>query len=325
MIERLPLEVHGLCGGEPCDAVIRGALAFIDRDLEDLDGNGRASSDCHMVSDEFQLSPASAEARFQRLQRRRQRDPGADDPLFRPIDADDFRIHGEGASDYSNLRENGLIRITFPLPSNVKLIDPSTGLPSNETVVDVWRAVPSAFNVKRTGPDPDPPAWFRPPNPQGGYQLDARFATLQEQAHAALIAHAEIEGEPTGTTLDDLASFQNVLFSSLRLFQASRAIDQGITPGPDPDPPLDDLERQGKVVFLRACAQCHGGVGGIGPAPGIHRFGSIQAQCPRPVDFVQPPRFQFAPCPPRLARNARTYEITTPSGAVIRRTSSDPG
>ena len=34
---------------------------------------------------------------------------------------------------------------------------------------------------------------------------------------------------------------------------------------------------------------------------------------------------QLHPCPPRLARNARTYEITLPTGAKIRRTSSDPG
>jgi cytochrome c peroxidase len=43
------------------------------------------------------------------------------------------------------------------------------------------------------------------------------------------------------------------------------------------------------------------------------------------VDTVTPPRFAFAPCPPRLARNARAYEITTVDGAKIRRTSSDPG
>ena len=40
---------------------------------------------------------------------------------------------------------------------------------------------------------------------------------------------------------------------------------------------------------------------------------------------MTPARFAFAPCPPRLARNARTYEITQPNGIKIRRTSSDPG
>ena len=65
-------------------------------------------------TDQFQLSPASAEARFAFLQWRRQWNPEADDPLFRPVDADDFRVNGDAASDFSNLRQNGLVRITYP-------------------------------------------------------------------------------------------------------------------------------------------------------------------------------------------------------------------
>jgi cytochrome c peroxidase len=57
----------------------------------------------------------------------------------------------------------------------------------------------------------------------------------------------------------------------------------------------------------------------------IGRFHDIATQCPRPVDPITPARFNFVPCPDRLARNARTYEITLPNGTKIRRTSSDPG
>ena len=121
------------CGGEACDAVIRGFFAFFDRKLAGLEANGRACADCHRVTDHFQLSPASAEARFQLLQKRRQWDRKADDPLFRPIDADDFRAQGTRAHDFSNLRQNGLIRIEFALPANIKLIDPATNAPSAET------------------------------------------------------------------------------------------------------------------------------------------------------------------------------------------------
>ena len=169
------------CGGEPCDGVLRGLFAFFDRKLEGLDGNGRACADCHMATDSFQLSPANVEARFQLLQRRLRRNPDADDPLFRPIDADDFRINGENASDFSNLRQNGLVRITFPLPSNIWLIDPVTNLPSSEGFVDVWRSVPTVNDVALTGADTGI-LWPRGPNETGGYQLDARVATLQEQA-----------------------------------------------------------------------------------------------------------------------------------------------
>src|SRR5687768_16361134 len=99
------------CGGEPCAAVFRGLLAFVDRDLHGLDGNGRSCADCHMITEHFRLTPAAVETRFQSLQKRRRYNRKADDPLFCPIDADDFRINGERATDYSNLRQNGLIRV----------------------------------------------------------------------------------------------------------------------------------------------------------------------------------------------------------------------
>jgi cytochrome c peroxidase len=314
----------GSCGGEPCDAVLRGLVHFFDRSPDGLTGNGRSCNDCHMATDHFQLSPASAERRFQALQRRRRHHPDADDPLFRAIDADDFRANGESASDFANLRENGLIRITFGLPPNVKLVDPSTNAASSETFVDVWRAVPTVNDVKLTGADGQNP-WPREPNPTGGYQLDGRLATLQEQALGALLNHAEVQGTVSGQFLDDVHSFQRVLFTNGRVRALSQAIDAGVTPLPDPDPPLNRLERQGKAVFLRACAHCHGGPGQSTTQAPILRYHDIASQCPRPVDTVSPPRFAFAPCPPRLARNVRTYEITLPNGTKVRRASSDPG
>jgi cytochrome c peroxidase len=313
-----------LCGGEPCDAVVRGLRTFFDRRLDDLGGNGRACADCHMATDHFQLSPANVERRFQSLQRRREHDPDADDPLFRQIDADDFRTNGENASDFSNLRQNGLVRITFALPLNIRLIDPVTNAPSTETFVDVWRSVPTVNDVALTGPD-DGIAWPRGPNATGGYQLDARFATLQEQALGALTNHAQVQDAPPQQLLDDLSSFQRVLFTNNRVRALSAAVDEGTTPLPDPDPPLNELEEQGKVVFTRACAHCHGGPGQSTSQPPLVRFHNISTQCPRPIDTAANARFVLAPCPPRLARNARTYELTLASGAKTRRTSSDPG
>jgi cytochrome c peroxidase len=318
------------CDGEPCDAVLRGLIAFFDRDLHPFDGNGRACADCHMLVNSFQLSPAAAEARFQRLQWMRLWNPLADDPLFRPIDADDFRTHGTAAADYRNLRENGLVRVVFALPPNMKLIDPATDAPSAETEVDIWRMVPSVNNVKLTGPD-EGVAWARDPNRTGGYQLDARFATLQEQALGALVNHAGIGDVPDEwletlvALLDDVASFQRVLFTNDRVRRLSNAMSNGVLPLPDPDPPLNALERAGKTVFVRGCAQCHGGPRQSTPQAPVVRYHDISSQCPRPVDTVTPARFNFLACPPRLARNARTYEITLASGAKVRRTSSDPG
>jgi cytochrome c peroxidase len=326
----------GDCGGEPCDAVARGLVAFFDHRLDGLESNGRACADCHRPADHFQLSPARVEARFALLQRRRQWDPEADDPLFRPVDADDFRVNGDNAGDFSNLRQNGLIRITMPLPPNVRLIDPATNAASLETFVDVWRMVPSVNDVTLTGPDNGNSVWPRGPNPGGGYQLDARLDTLQAQALGALVNHAQIQQAAPSRLLDDLASFQRSLFTNHRVRALAEAARTGAPELPDPDPPLNRLERQGKAVFERACAQCHGGPGLSTSAFPVNRFTNISSQCPRPVDTASPPRFAFAACPQRLARNARIYEIALslptqgpagviPAGTKVRRTSSDPG
>jgi len=132
----------------------------------------------------------------------------------------------------------------------------------------------------------------------------------------------------------------------------SDAIAAGTSPLPDPDPVLNDLETAGKLVFNRACAQCHGNMGGhpSGSTPiqqgtpatptALVRYHDIMTACPRPVDNVSPPRFSFAPCSASQMENVRTYEVTnsgvapsgTPCGGaapqpacVTRVTTSDPG
>jgi len=335
------------CRETPCDAVARGRVAFNDRRLVGLSGNGRACADCHIPSESFQLSPAVARARFEALLARRSVNRNADDPLFRPVDADDFREHGDKASDYSNLVENGLVRVTMPLPPNVRMIDPATCTtpdpvacqPTDQTSIDIWRAVMPVNNVAITGPDQVPPIWppaprvaimgIDPngPNLQGGYQHDARFGTLQEQARGALVAHAQVSVEPPAGMLDDLAAFQRTLFSAPSVEVLADAIASGATTFPDPDPELSPLEQQGKAAFTRACAQCHGGVlhpSGSTPDAGIPRpirarYHNIQTACPRPTTDG------FAPCPPRLARNARMYRITLANGSYQFVTTTDPG
>ncbi len=271
------------CGGEPCDAVVRGLVAFFDRRLTGLDGNGRACADCHMVTDNFQLSPAGAEARFQLLQRQRRRNPNADDPLFRPIDADDFRTNGENASDFSNLRQNGLVRITFTLPSNIKLIDPATNAPSAETFVDVWRSVPTVNDVALTGPD------------DGG-----------SRGRAARTRPADTSWTPASRRFKSRRSVRSPITRRSRTRRrsgfsttcprssgcCSRTIVFARCPTPSERArhrcriPIRRSTRsrsRARSVFVRACAQCHGGPGQSTPQAPVIRFHNILSQCPRPV------------------------------------------
>ena len=339
----------------PADSTFcRGQVNFHDRTLAGLQGNGRACSDCHMDSENFQLTPAAAQARFAQMTM-----TGVDDPLFRAIDADDFRVNGAAAHDFTNLTQLGLVRITIALPANVKLLDcgatvpcPASARPTSETVADVWRSTPSIFDVNITGPDGVAPASPRGPNRSGGYQLDGRIDTLQNQALSALRNHAGVTVDPPASFLDDLAGFQSTQFSSSSVKALSDAIAAGTSPLPNPDPVLTTLELAGKAVFNRACAQCHGNQAGHpsgstpmqqgmpGTPTAITRYHNISSACPKPVDNVNPPRFSFTPCSASQMKNVRTYEITNsgvaPSGipcggaapqpaCVTRVTTSDPG
>src|SRR4030095_17028344 len=111
------------------------------------------------------------------------------------------------------------------------------------------------LNAAITGPDDVPPVWPAAPrtplgldpngpNLQGGYQHDARFGSLQEQARGALVAHAQVSVDPPQRMLDDLAAFQQTLFSSPGVEQLASAILAGAIPA-DPDPELTEIARPG--------------------------------------------------------------------------------
>jgi cytochrome c peroxidase len=200
-------------------------------------GNGRTCATCHVPDEAFQLTPQNAEARYQALQDRRRTHPRADDPLFRPIDAND------GAEDFTNLRQHALIHVFITLPTDAegqKLVWPVDDPEATE--VGLWRSVPSVVNTAFTAP----------------YQLDGRQPTLQAQALGALHDHSEITIEPKPRFLDDVAAFQQTQFSSASVRRLAAALASGQT-APPTDPPLDSLERQGKALFEHHCATCHGG------------------------------------------------------------------
>jgi len=318
----------------------RGRANFFDGTLVGLGANGRACATCHVAEDAFQLTPERAQAQLRALQQARLNDPAADDPLFRPIDADDFRLNGRLASDYTTLVQDGLIRVTLPLPASVRLVDPAgnpaTAPLTDEMTVDIWRAVPSILDVEITGPDGQLPQWPTvSPNQRGGYQLDARIDTLQNQALSALMSHAQATSPPPPRFLDDLAAFQQTQFTSPGVERLAKAMTAGTTTLPDPDPVLTPLEQEGKAVFTRACAHCHGNPDHPSTTtslpesiPGriFQRYHDIRTSCPRPaLPPAGSPAEDWLPCSPNVTNKIRTYEITLANGTRVRRSSSDPG
>jgi cytochrome c peroxidase len=273
------------------------------------DGNGRSCATCHRPEDGFGLTPATVEARYQMLQARRRVNPGADDPLFRSIDADDFD------QDFTTLRTKALVRVTLPLAANVTLADdPAAGS------VTVWRSVPTVVNARLTAP----------------YQAEGRLATLPEQALAAIREHSEVTGDVDTRVLRRLARFQEQLFSSDRVRDLARALESG-EPPPQTDPPLNRLERQGRITFREFCATCHGGptqtVNGDArflPVPqrgpflqGAQAFVNIFVQTPRTPPG--PPMPLFFQDLPTAKLEERAYIVTLPGGARQTIVTSDPG
>ena len=142
-----------------------------------------------------------------------------------------------------------------------------------------------AFRRSTTWPSPDPTTAVSRGRAARTCSVATRWTpastTLQEQALGALTNHAQIQIAPPQRMLDDLSSFQRVLFTNPRVRALSDAVREGTRPLPDPDPPLNALEEQGKAVFVRACAQCHGGPGQSTPQAPVIRFHTISSQCPR--------------------------------------------
>lgn len=282
------------------DGTIKDALEFF---KPHKSGNGRACATCHRLEDNFGLTPATVETRYQALQARRQYDPNVDDPLFRPIDADDFD------QDFTTLRTKALVRVVLPLPKNVKLADDPSA-----TTVAVWRSVPTSVNSGITAP----------------YQADGRLGTLEDQALSAMHAHSEITIDPKKKPLAQLAGFQHHLFSSRGVRKLAKALEVGAPP-PDPDPPLNALEQQGKTTFGQFCASCHGGptqtvntdarflpVPQRGPLEGPQEFVNIFVQTPRPP-------VPFFNGLPSANLPTQAYLVTLPNGTEQTVVTSDPG
>jgi hypothetical protein len=279
--------------------VLRGALKFF---LPFPGGNGRSCATCHDPRDGWSLTPDTVEARWQALQRARQTDPCADDPLFRSIDADD------GAHDFTWLRTRALFRVRVPLPDRVQLTDDPEA-----TEVFVLRAAAPLNMLKHTAP----------------YQQDRSADTLEEQALGAVTMHMEPSSPPSQEFLADVAAFQRHIFSSRRAAEVSRAIDAGQPPRDD-DPPLTPLEQRGKERFQDLCAGCHGGPAQVQnlenrifpPFDGSTNPVSLNVVISNPVPSG------FGPSPvhgPAFDLPTQRFTVLLPDGTSTILQSSDPG
>jgi cytochrome c peroxidase len=281
------------------DKLIRGAVNFF-RPFPG--GNGRSCATCHRPQDGFSLSPATVEARWQRLQRAKRVNPDATDPLFRAIDADD------GQDDFTLLRTRALVKVRVALPSRVRLTDDP-----GATQVTLARAVTPLNMLKHTAP----------------YQQDRSSATLEAQALAAINQHMEPTTPPTATFLESVAEFERHIFSSAKARKLSAAIDRG-RPLPNLDPPLTAFERLGKEKFDDFCGRCHGGPAQVQnfenrifpPFDGSTNPVSINVVISNPPPNGFPPSLIQGP---EFDLSTQRFTVDLPNGTSVVLESSDPG
>lgn len=283
---------------------------------ETFDGNDRTCETCHAIPT-LQLSPAQVERAWRR-------DPS--DPLFRPLDSDDYT----GAS-YSRMREDGLVRVHVVAAPNVT-IDEVDGVdvtvrPDGRYVVALRRSTPSIFNVGL----------------QDHLMWDGREGDdLAHQAISAVFDHAEPGRAPTALEAEHIAAFQRVLFSSPALARYARG-----GPAPVLPPGRTASERRGRTFFVSGplsgsdmahrglCATCHSGpmldttnAFNPGDPPGLAFAGNrtsefnerglpeLTYRIALPEDLVVPPGLPL-PIPPGT--------VVAPAGTELVVRTSDPG
>ncbi|HUG97973.1 MAG TPA: hypothetical protein VMQ83_02200 [Gammaproteobacteria bacterium] len=197
---------------------------------ETFGGNGRTCETCHSRKTGT-FSPED-------VQKLLVTDP--DNPLFIHDGTDD------GTSGIARILEHATVRITLPLPPNIKLKhDPAA------TEVTFLRGTPTTKNT----PALDPVLMY-----------DRRNNSLQEQALGAIDAHAQSDSA-TPLQLDLIAEFQR----TDRRFFSSHELYRFATGGAPPVLPAGNTpsEKRGREFFIDApfnppskagvCGLCHSG------------------------------------------------------------------
>jgi cytochrome c peroxidase len=203
-----------------------------------LGTNGRSCATCHVLNEHTQLSPASAQARWNPVS-------PLSDPLFRAIDSDDPSAPA-GSLTFEHVKQ-GLIRVPFGLPPNVDLLDINGNVitpASSGVVVPVWHSVPTVENTVLTAP----------------YQFSGIALTLAGQAGGAVGLHAQGSVDPTAEVRSAIAAFEEATLSSAAVKTTVFNLANQL-PDFDPDPAFapGSNEALGKALFQKTCARCHGG------------------------------------------------------------------
>jgi cytochrome c peroxidase len=206
--------------------------------FQSLGTNGRSCGTCHGVSNAMSFSTAQAQARFAATS-------GAD-PLFADVDgANCPGTNRSEASAHSLLLQNGLIRVSLPIPANAQFdvetvydpygcadtTDPNTG----NRILSVYRRPLPSTNLKFLSAVMfDGRETIAPLNNSKTFQANL-VTDLRHQAVDATLGHAQAAAAPTADQVSAIVSFELAMFTSQISDNAAGSLQaQGASGGPVP-------------------------------------------------------------------------------------------
>lgn len=213
-----------------------GAIDMGSPFFQSLGTNGRSCATCHLASDAWGLSVATAQARFAGL--------GGHDPLFAAVDGANCpnATPSDGPASFSLLLNHGLIRVFLPLPAAAQYALDVVHDPYGCALVPAAGAAPIVSVYRR----PLPTTNLRflsalmfdgretgQPLTTAATLLTNLRANLVNQARGATLGHAEAAASPTDAQLAAIADFQLALFTAQATDHAAGVLNaQGAGGGP---------------------------------------------------------------------------------------------
>lgn len=221
--------------GDPSGSIatysVNGALDTGNPFFQSLGSNGRSCASCHLASDAFGLSAASAQARFAAT--------GGADPMFAAVDGANCptATPTDGPAAYSLMRNNGLVRVALAIPAGAEYTlevvhDPYGCALAGGTVSVYRRPLPTTNLTFLSAVMFDGRETLAPLTSAGSFLTNLR-ANLAHQAMDATLGHAQATASPTAAQLSEIVSFEIALFTAQVTDDSAGVLDaQGADGGP---------------------------------------------------------------------------------------------
>ena len=222
--------------GQIATVSTNGSIDLSNTFFQSIGTNGRSCGSCHLQSDGWGLSAASAQAVYTAR--------GLSDPLFAAVDGANCPTvtAADGAAGHSLLLDRGLIRVGLAVPAGAQFTIAAVHDPYGcalqgggpPLTASVYRRPLPTTNLRFLSAVMFDGRETVQPLKDGATFLANLRADLAHQAMDATLGHAQATASPTTTQLNAIVDFELALFSAQRVDNDAGVLNaQGATGGPE--------------------------------------------------------------------------------------------